>query len=162
MKTLAETTYICEECGRRSHNKERVIKCEQRHPLLDKILKCTEFTITENHLKLIKRQNVKFNYWTEYGATEIDPKRPYGNGYVESDIGEILGLEPDELEPDGSRSYSEELKAELYLLHVETTIALQICVQLLTFEIGNYRRKNWYGGGKWEKDERVLAEVEEN
>ena len=32
----------------------------------------------------------------EYGAPEIDPKRPYGNSDVEGDIAEILGWEVDE------------------------------------------------------------------
>lgn len=46
--------------------------------------------ITNDHLKLLEKV-----YWqwqdAEYGAPEIDPKRPYGNSDVENDIAELLG-----------------------------------------------------------------------
>lgn len=47
-------------------------------------------TITEDQVKLLNRMQVM---WIdgEYGAPAINPKRPYGNSAVESDICEILG-----------------------------------------------------------------------
>jgi hypothetical protein len=46
--------------------------------------------ITEDHVKLVSRLNLQWQN-CEYGAPEVDPKRPYGNSDVENDIREILG-----------------------------------------------------------------------
>jgi len=43
--------------------------------MFDKI----RFELTEQHLKLIRRMTVRYNDYCEFGAPEIDPKRPYGN-----------------------------------------------------------------------------------
>lgn len=51
--------------------------------------------IKPEHIKLAKRMYVQWQD-CEYGAPEIDPKRPYGNSDVEGDIAEILGWEVDE------------------------------------------------------------------
>jgi hypothetical protein len=48
-----------------------------------------EFTLTENHLKLLQKMWVGWST-CEFGAPEIDPKRPYGNSDVIGDIHEIL------------------------------------------------------------------------
>lgn len=47
------------------------------------------FQVTEEQLKLLKHSYVVW-WGAEYGAAAIDPKRPYGNSSVESDIAEIL------------------------------------------------------------------------
>src|SRR3989304_4564435 len=49
------------------------------------------FTVTEEHIKLLKHMNV---WWdgTEHGAPGISPKRPYGNSDVYEDIADILGI----------------------------------------------------------------------
>lgn len=51
----------------------------------------TTFTVTDDHLKLLRRASVGWSD-CEFGAPEIDPKRPYGNSNVLGDIAEILGL----------------------------------------------------------------------
>ena len=61
----------------------------------------------------------------EYGAPEIDPKRPYGNSSVEEDIREILPKRP--LNDDDCLN-----------LHKETLIALQIILSVGKFQPGNY------------------------
>ena len=47
----------------------------------------TEFTVTEEHLKLLRRAYVDWED-CEFGAPAIDCKRPYGNSDVIADIGE--------------------------------------------------------------------------
>lgn len=89
------------------------------------------FTLTENHLKLLRRMNVGWQD-TEYGAPEIDPKRPYGNSDVELDIAEILGWEVDE---DG---LSEFQSNDARKLHQETATALQVVLFTGKFKSGVY------------------------
>ena len=55
----------------------------------------TEFTVTEDHLKLLRHIHLYWDYGEGYGAPAINPKRPYGDSYVERSIAEILDA------PDG-------------------------------------------------------------
>lgn len=100
------------------------------------------FTITEEHLKLLSHMYVGWQD-CEYGAPEIDPKRPYGNSFVEADIGEIL-----EEEPEGNDGYEPVYsgcqRERFATLHMETQTALQICLKHLKFETGTYRRIDRY------------------
>jgi hypothetical protein len=94
------------------------------------------FTLTEDHLKLLRKMYVGW-YDCEYGAPEIDPKRPYGNSWVAGDIHEILfGNCPEDLD--------DELEDKYYNLHRETETALQIVLGTGKFEAGTYRRINPY------------------
>jgi hypothetical protein len=93
----------------------------------------TKFIVTEDHLKLMS------NFWVgwcgdEYGAPEIDPKRPYGNSDVPADIAEILGWEG-EIEYDDPRARK---------IHEETMTALQIALRVGYFKAGHYERENSY------------------
>ena len=45
--------------------------------------------LTEEHIKLLRNMYVGWGY-CEFGAPEIDPKRPYGNSHVIGDIHTIL------------------------------------------------------------------------
>lgn len=93
------------------------------------------FTVTEDHLKLLQRMYVGWQD-CEYGAPEIDPKRPYGNSDVEADIAEILGW------GDGKEYPYDELDSDTRqmasILHEETQTALQILLTNLTIEPGDY------------------------
>jgi hypothetical protein len=152
MKKQQVTIYICGLCGKESKAIQEIAECEKLHLFerkLESVLSCTKFEVTEQHLKLLQQQNVKFNRWTEYGATEIDPKRPYGNSDVDGDILKIIGRQGDIDEGDGSFSCSQKLSNELYFIHVETVIALQICLQFTAFETGQYRRDGTWSD--WEK-----------
>jgi hypothetical protein len=96
----------------------------------------TTFNLTENHIKLLRNMYVCWDS-CEYGAPAIDPKRPYGNSWVERDIHVILtGEEPNEL--------SDELKEEYYNLHKETQTALQIVLTTGKFEVGVYECSGIY------------------
>lgn len=104
------------------------------------------FHVNEDHLKLLKNSRVSWCY-DEFGAPEIDPKRPYGNSNVLNDIKEILGhIKEGQLSPK-----ERQLQEKLYLaLHVETMLALQIVLSVGKVEIGIYRKMSDYGQD-WEK-----------
>ena len=54
--------------------------------------KTIEFNLHEDHLTLLRNFYVSWQ-WCEFGAPEINPKRPYGNSDVLEDIRELLGFE---------------------------------------------------------------------
>lgn len=115
------------------------------------------FHLEPEHLKLLQRFCVGWQD-AEFGAPEIDPKRPYGNSDVYQDMLEILGLK--ELKPGifeftlGGVSWllKGEDKNNIYLdgadeaplisslksLHQETEKALQVCLSAQKFEVGQY------------------------
>jgi len=126
------------------------------------------FEIKSEHLKLIQRFYVDWNY-CEFGAPEIDPKRPYGNSDVHRDMIKILGIE--ELKEGiykfklfgkewllkGEDKYNiyldgadeKTLIEELDKLHEETETTLQICLDTQTFQTGIFEREEYIG--KWKK-----------
>ena len=92
------------------------------------------FTLKREHIKLLRNMYVGWDD-CEFGAPEIDPKRPYGNSFVEGDIAEILGLK---LTGDENGDYDEEELAYLQRLHSETQTALQIVLSTGKFKTGKY------------------------
>lgn len=50
------------------------------------------FTVTEEHLKLLRHLLVYWNVGEGYGGPAISCKRPYGNSAVPEDVAEILEL----------------------------------------------------------------------
>ncbi len=99
----------------------------------------TKFVMTADHIKLLRAMCVGWQD-CEYGAPEIDPKRPYGNSSVEPDVHEIL---TNETEYDLDDQQRERYAA----LHRETEVALQIVLKTGSFEPGTYIRdsyqQNW-------------------
>jgi hypothetical protein len=60
--------------------------------LFDSLKRAREFTVTEDHLKLLR--HVYDLYWEPcegYGAPYVGPKKLYGNSDVPRDVAEILG-----------------------------------------------------------------------
>lgn len=99
-------------------------------------MRLQKFTLTEDHLKLLRRMYVG---WCpdEYGAPEIDPKRPYGNSDVEWDVHEILANgSRDDFGEDADMPL--ELERKYYEIHKETQTALQVVLATGTFEPGEY------------------------
>lgn len=94
------------------------------------------FTVTEQHLKLVRSFNVGWQD-TEYGAPEIDPKRPYGNSNVRYDIAEILNIDPSEADWE-----------VLEQLHRDTDKVLQIAIDTGKFEAGTYQRNRYGAWGR--------------
>ena len=92
-----------------------------------------EFQLTEDHIKLLRQMEVGWQR-DEFGAPEIDPKRPYGNSQVYYDIAEHLGRDI----PEEPKEFSDEEKAEMFKLHRETETALQIVLRTGNFAPGVY------------------------
>lgn len=107
------------------------------------------FALKEEHLKLLCHAHVGWNDCEE-GAPEIDPKRPYGNSSVHYDVADILGIKLDDEADD-----FDEKRHEMLRLHNETEDALQIVLQLQTFETGMYElvSTRTYGRPFWRKAE---------
>lgn len=88
------------------------------------------FEVTEDHLKLLKHSHIIWRA-SEYGAPAIDPKRPYGNTSVESDIAEILEWDKE----DSQRAEK---------IHRQLETVLQIVLVTQTFQPGLYNLINEY------------------
>jgi hypothetical protein len=109
--------------------------------------KTTMFTITEQHLKLSRQMYVSWNY-CEFGAPEIDPKRPYGNKDVIGDMIEILGLD---FTPDKEYGeYPEEIAERLTQIHEEMGTVLQIFLCTGQIRTGAYKKIDPYSDRSWE------------
>jgi hypothetical protein len=119
--------------------------------LFDVISGVKRFTVTDEHLRLLRRAHVGWDE-IEFGAPEINAKRPYGNSNVYGDIAEILGLVDgawqDEVEEDWPPP---ELEWRFLRLHVETAIALQIALATGEFRAGPYVRGSEHNA--WKRDE---------
>ena len=125
-------------------------------------MKKTIFEVKEEHLKLLKNMCVGWQN-CEFGAPEIDPKRPYGNSSVVQDIAETLGLKKikgnlSKIELFGKEYFvvedemEEELEEVLSKLHRETETVLQIVLNTGMFKAGKYELENEYGID-WKLDE---------
>ena len=86
----------------------------------------TTFYLREEHLKLLARANWQWQD-CEFGAPEMDPKRPYGNSDVISDIAKILG-ESGELCPHCAGPLDEVNDEKFRTIHGELVTALQIVI----------------------------------
>jgi hypothetical protein len=106
--------------------------------------KDNKFLLCKEHIKLL--QNMYWEYSDcETGAPQVDCKRPYGNSYVPPDVADILGVE---LPEDDDQAYEDKV-AEVMRFHYESNTALEIILQLKTFEPGLYEhftvdyKKRW-------------------
>ncbi len=120
------------------------------------------FVLTENHLKLMKEFSVDWQD-VEFGAPEIDPKRPYGSSSVTEDMIELLGWKKETKIVMGSKEYKydeesddfegelpDEVEDVLIKLHRELQYALQVVLFNQKFEAGTYVRDNEYSS-EWRK-----------
>lgn len=97
------------------------------------------FELTAEHVTLLRAMYVGWQD-DEFGAPEIDPKRPYGNSNVPRDIYEALGdgeWDDDHGMPAGlsPREWSE-LNERYGVLHRQTQTALQIVLATGSFDLG--------------------------
>lgn len=104
------------------------------------------FTMTEEHIKLLRAMYVGWQD-CEYGAPEIDPKRPYGNSSGVVDVARVLGVPLDKNADDYGLSQSE--RDRLNKLHGETATALQIVLVTGEFRSGRYRETDRYKSRSW-------------
>jgi hypothetical protein len=115
--------------------------------LVDKIDYGKDFTLTHEHLKLLKHVIINWDS-TEFGAPCIDPKRPYGNSDVPEDIAEILG---EELFEDryGEYHLSKKQGDRLEQLHRDLETVLAIVLGTQSFVPGEYHTTDYYDPTKW-------------
>lgn len=106
--------------------------------------KITEFTVTEDHIKLAREMNVDWEH-TEFGAPAIDGKRPYGDSNVTRDMAEILEIPV----PDEGEDLSDELEERLTRIHAEMGVVLQIALVTGEFKAGRYVLPERYSN-RWE------------
>lgn len=103
------------------------------------------FKVTEEHIKLLQSMYVSW-FDCEYGAPCINPKRPYGNSFVEGDIAKILGwLDNNDDEDD----FPEELYEKCATIHSEMETVLQILVSNLSIQPGTYTKTRLYTATSW-------------
>lgn len=107
---------------------------------MDKVL----FMVTKYHLMLLRQMNIGWQD-AEFGAPEVDPKRPYGNSDVLDDMREILN--------DYAKGLSDSF---LKNLHKETEMALQIALSTGTFKPGTYESEMY--SSKWKLIEEASHE----
>ena len=131
-------------------------------------MKQTFFEVKKEHLMLLRKACVDWDD-CEFGAPCINPKRPYGNSCVYTDMVNILGAHPAGegvfvlnlfgkdyvIYGDDKNNLdveNKELIMVLDTLHKETETVLQIILSTGTFSVGVYRLKSEYGC-EWEKVE---------
>lgn len=114
----------------------------------------TQFTVTEDHLKLLRHAYVDWDEGEGYGAPGINPKKPYGESYVERSIAQILEAPDEDWIYEGSEkvSVTDEAAERFTRLHVETIVALQIVLATGEFRPGRYRREAAWSID-WQRDE---------
>lgn len=100
-----------------------------------------KFRLTETHIRLLRSMYVGWQD-CETGAPEIDPKRPYGNSDVASDVHKII---------TGERKHElTEMRRDDYLtLHRETAAALQIVLSVGEFTPGIYETVHEFNRQEW-------------
>lgn len=111
-----------------------------------------KFTLTEDHITLLNHSYVSWDD-CEFGAAAIDCKRPYGDSSVVYDICTLLGWATSE---DFERADEEGRYDEFYeefwdranKIHREIETALQVCLDNLSFQTGEYEREKYTG--HWE------------
>ena len=108
-----------------------------------------EFRLTDVHVRLLSRLVLWFDPdtadgWYEFGSIKVDPKRPYGNSAVSSDILDEIGINwsdyCDENGEDGDESAYEANKEEVDRIHQEMGLAMTVVFESKSFEPGLYKR----------------------
>jgi len=167
MKEEKTTIYKCECHNRKFDSKEEVLQHEKENKKEHERDNLLAFELKEEHIKLLTNMYVGWSD-CEFGAPEINPKRPYGDSDGVNDVAEVLEIKKikgnvdgydeeeakerlEEYGEEGIEEYLSELdwddKTYNYLrdIHRETEIALQIVLKTKSFEIGTYEREDNYG-----------------
>src|SRR5689334_18404739 len=116
------------------------------------------FTVTEDHMKLLPHLWFEYDAYTEFGAPAVDPKRPYGNSDVYSDIAEHLGIKPELTEeqvdygwhPDDAE-FSKEQRDYMFSVHRGMETVLNIMVRNNGVKPGRYKASPY--SVNWVRDE---------
>lgn len=148
--------------GRESFNSlqraEAYVERQEENDRIMRIKNALQFEVLPSHLALCKGM-----YWSwqdcEFGAPEVNPKRPYGNsGFatILAEIAVLIGMEVFK-DADDEVCLTKEQKALCYRRHLEMEHWFQILSRFGEIPSGKYWRKETYH--KWEKVE-ARPEVE--
>lgn len=107
------------------------------------------FVLTEEHIKLLRAAYIGWDT-TEFGAPCIDPKRPFGNSSVVRQIHQILGWPIPSGDSARECYFDEEGSTRAAGIYRELETALQIVLQLGTFEPGVFDQPNYM---QWKRRE---------
>ena len=130
VETQTTNKFRCEGCNRIYEDLDSALECEREDEEQTNIDRCEDFTITKDHLKLLKRMYVGWDD-CEFGAPAIDCKRPYGNSDVLDDIKEITGKRSN-------------------ILHKQMKVVLQIILCTGEIKEGRYKLKEKYDSRSWQ------------
>ena len=100
-----------------------------------------KFTLTSNHIKLLRRLCIDWNDEYHLGVPTVDSKRPYASKYVLDDIAEIVGIGGKNA--DGELILTPEQLEYCLKLHREMAAVLQLTCELGFLELGNYSKDEW-------------------
>lgn len=128
--------------------------------LFNSLNRAREFTVTNNHLKLLRHLCDGGLYWDPGegdGAPYFGPKKPYGNSNVPRDVARIVEAPDDDWEDAGDQGHGqrrlrEEAQDRYLRLHVEAGIALKIVLATGEFRPGHYTRTGPGWANEWERD----------
>lgn len=138
-------SYRCGKC-RKSYPREEDAEncCKKKRIDWESV---TEFELKQVHLDLLKETNIQWDD-CEFGAPEIDPKRPYGNSNVEDDIADIIKLSKSNNWNEEEEQWTEKAFDYMEDLHRQTQIALEIVLHCQSFKLGKYKKLDVYSD-KW-------------
>lgn len=106
------------------------------------------FELTEQHLTLLRHAYVVWGGY-EFGAPAINPKRPYGNSDVLTDIAKLLHPEFVAMREGAQADWLEDNVNRLERVHEETQTALQIVLVTGQMQPGRYVREEEYDRRSW-------------
>lgn len=116
----------------------------------------TEFTVTENHIKLLERTYVGWMDYAYDGAPGVNPKRPFGNSDVMRDVYEIIhdgkvpeGVDEDEFWEDFYDQEHPDLMTLFREMEYVVQIALQCAGRREAIEPVTYYRPELYDTRLW-------------
>lgn len=95
------------------------------------------FEITDDHITLLQAAEWEYSD-CEFGAPAIDPKRPYGNSSVETDLAELLIPGFKEMNDDDQAAELDD--GWLVRTHRELVTVLAVAISARSFAPGIYRR----------------------
>lgn len=107
--------------------------------------RCTKFTLTSDHIKLIENFNIRWDDSMYYGAPSVDPKMPYGDSMLNESICKILGWG----EPDDEGDLPDRLTDKALKIHREMETALRIVLQHKSFESGEFELVGQFNYFDW-------------
>ena len=149
MKEEKVTFYNCDYCNKKFNRKDEALSCEKQHQKEKDFDNMKTFELKQIHLDLLKETSIGWND-CEFGAPEINPKRPYGDSNCEDNIAEIIKMKKIGNWNKDEETWNEKATEQINDIHKETQIALQIILHCQTFELGKYMLLE-DGWQKWKK-----------